>query len=167
MFNHSVCSGHDTSFNKSSLEDNYLTAAVSIDRHLSYANILPSRDSGNENNVISLSAVYFIETMKLLSSSEGGGGSGEVLLIPPFFLPWHFSSLFLNKLVQYTSRDVGFFFLIWAVENLRRETTEGQWPKKRKTSPTRRHKRNRSIKSKESMETATEKTERKFRRKQE
>ena len=48
--------------------------------------------------------------MKLLSSSEGGGGSGEVLLIPPFFLPWHFSSLFLNKLVQYTSRDVGFFF---------------------------------------------------------
>lgn len=54
---------------------------------------------------------FFIETMKLLSSSEGGGGgSGEVLLIPPFFLPWHFSSLFLNKLVQYTSRDVGFFF---------------------------------------------------------
>ena len=103
--------------------------------------------------------------MKLLSSSEGGGGSGEVLLIPPFFLPRHFSSLFLNKLVQYTSRDVGFFFLIWAVESLRRETTEGQWPKKRKTSPTRRHKRNRSIKSKESMETATEKTERKFRRK--
>lgn len=50
--------------------------------------------------------------MKLLSSSEGGGGggSGEVLLIPPFFLPWHFSFLFLNKLVQYTSRDVGFFF---------------------------------------------------------
>lgn len=45
------------------------------------------------------------------------------------------------------------------VESLRRETTEGQWPKKRKTSPTRRHKRNRSIKSKESMETATEKTE--------
>ncbi|PFX16245.1 GRAM domain-containing protein 1B [Stylophora pistillata] len=45
------------------------------------------------------------------------------------------------------------------VESLRRETTEGQWPKKRKTSPTRRHKRNRSIKNKESMETATEKTE--------
>lgn len=132
MFNHSVCSGHDTSFNRSSLEDNYLTAAVSTDRCLSYANILPSRGSGNENNVISLSAVFF-----------------------------------LNKLVQYTSRDVGFFFLIWAVESLRRETTEGQWPKKRKTSPTRRHKRNRSIKSKESMETATEKTERKFRRKQE
>ena len=110
MFNHSVCSGHDTSFNRSSLEDNYLTAAVSIDRHLSYANILPSRDSGNENNVISLSVVFLIETMKLLSCSEGGGGSGEVLLIPPFFLPWRFSSLFLNKLVQYTSRDVGFFF---------------------------------------------------------
>lgn len=45
------------------------------------------------------------------------------------------------------------------VESLRRETTEGQWPKKRKTSPTRRHKRNRSIKNKESMEIATEKTE--------
>ena len=165
MFNHSVCSGHDTSFNRSSFEDNYLTAAVSIDRHLSYANILPSRDSGNENNVISLSVVFLIETMKLLSCSEGGG-SGEVLLISPFFLPWHFFSLFLNKLVQHTHVMLGFFFLIWAVESLRRETTEGQWPKKRKTSPTRRHKRNRSIKSKESMETATEKTERKFRRKQ-
>ena len=70
-FNHSVCSGHDTSFNRSSLEDNYLTAAISTDRCLSYANILPSRGSGNENNVISLSAVFFIETMKLLSSSGG------------------------------------------------------------------------------------------------
>ena len=89
-----------------------------------------------------------------------------MLLISPFFLLWHFFSLFLNKLVQHTHVMLGFFFLIWAVESLRRETTEGQWPKKRKTSPTRRHKRNRSIKSKESMETATEKTERKFRRKQ-
>lgn len=35
------------------------------------------------------------------------------------------------------------------VESLRRETTEGQWPKKRKSSPTRRHKRNRSAKNKE------------------
>jgi len=35
------------------------------------------------------------------------------------------------------------------VESLRRETTEGQWPKKRKSSPTRRHKRNRSVKNKE------------------
>ena len=39
-----------------------------------------------------------------------------------------------------------------AVDSLRRETTEGQWPKKRKTSPTRRHRRNRSLKSKEVME---------------
>ena len=38
------------------------------------------------------------------------------------------------------------------VEGLRRETTEGQWSKKRKTSPTRRHKRNRSLKNKEVME---------------
>lgn len=38
------------------------------------------------------------------------------------------------------------------VESLRRETTEGQWPKKRKTSPTRRHKRNRSLKNKEVTE---------------
>ena len=111
MFNHSVCSGHDTSFNRSSLEDNYLTAAVSIDRHLSYANILPSRDSGNENNVISLSAVFLSKQGSYYQIARGGGGgSGEVLLIPPFFLPWRFSSLFLNKLVQYTSRDVGFFF---------------------------------------------------------
>ena len=38
------------------------------------------------------------------------------------------------------------------VESLRRETTEGQWSKKRKTSPTRRHKRNRSLKNKEVTE---------------
>lgn len=37
----------------------------------------------------------------------------------------------------------------YPVESLRRETTEGQWPKKRKSSPTRRHKRNRSVKNKE------------------
>ncbi|KAJ7391103.1 Protein Aster-B [Desmophyllum pertusum] len=41
-------------------------------------------------------------------------------------------------------------------ESLRRETTEGHWPKKRKTSPTRRHKRNRSLKNKEVMEPAVE-----------
>ena len=38
------------------------------------------------------------------------------------------------------------------MESLRRETTEGQWPKKRKTSPTRRHKRSRSLKNKEVTE---------------
>ncbi|XP_020623293.1 GRAM domain-containing protein 1B-like isoform X2 [Orbicella faveolata] len=38
------------------------------------------------------------------------------------------------------------------VESLRRETTEGQWSKKRKTSPTRRHKRTRSLKNKEVTE---------------
>lgn len=41
-------------------------------------------------------------------------------------------------------------------ENLRREITEGQWPKKRKASPTRRHKRNRSLKNKEVIEPAAE-----------
>lgn len=41
-------------------------------------------------------------------------------------------------------------------ESLRRETTEGQWIKKRKTSPTRRHKRNRSLKNNEAMEPTNE-----------
>ena len=41
------------------LGGNYLTATVSNDRRLSYANVLPSRGSGNENNVISLSAVSY------------------------------------------------------------------------------------------------------------
>ena len=56
LLNHSVCSGHDTSFNR---RGNYLTATVSNDRRLSYANVLPSSGSGNENNVISLSAVSY------------------------------------------------------------------------------------------------------------
>ena len=34
LLNHPVCSGHDTSFNSNSLEDNYLTVAVSTDRRL-------------------------------------------------------------------------------------------------------------------------------------
>lgn len=48
-------------------------------------------------------------------------------------------------------------FVVWlSGENLRREITEGQWPKKRKTSPTRRHKRNRSLKNKEVIEPTAE-----------
>lgn len=48
-------------------------------------------------------------------------------------------------------------FVVWlSGENLRREITEGQWPKKRKVSPTRRHKRNRSLKNKEVIEPAAE-----------
>jgi len=42
------------------------------------------------------------------------------------------------------------------VDNLKRETTEGQWPKKRTSSPSRRHKRNRSLKNKEVVEPTTE-----------
>ena len=41
-------------------------------------------------------------------------------------------------------------------ESLKRETTEGQWIKKRKSSPTRRHKRNRSLKNNEAMEPTNE-----------
>ncbi|XP_058941918.2 protein Aster-B isoform X4 [Pocillopora verrucosa] len=66
---------------------------------------------------------------------------------------------FVRNMIEKSALEGLEGYFKFLVESLRRETTEGQWPKKRKTSPTRRHKRNRSIKSKESMETATEKTE--------
>lgn len=66
---------------------------------------------------------------------------------------------FVRNMIEKNALEGLESYFKFLVESLRRETTEGQWPKKRKTSPTRRHKRIRSIKNKEPMETATENTE--------
>lgn len=63
---------------------------------------------------------------------------------------------FVRNMIEKNAVEALEDYFQFLVENLRRETTEGQWPKKGKTSPTRRHKRNRSLKNKEVMEPTTE-----------
>ena len=64
----------------------------------------------------------------------------------------------LNEAIYSYSWHCKHFFcpLLCLVESLRRETTEGQWPKKAKVQALRRHKKNRSLKAKEMMEPAKE-----------
>ncbi|KAL9964996.1 hypothetical protein ACROYT_G028719 [Oculina patagonica] len=63
---------------------------------------------------------------------------------------------FVRNMIEKNAQEGLEGYFQFLVESLRRETTEGQWPKKRKISPTRRHKRNRSLKNKEVMEPALE-----------
>ncbi|XP_015780489.1 PREDICTED: GRAM domain-containing protein 1C-like [Acropora digitifera] len=65
---------------------------------------------------------------------------------------WGFVKNMIEKNALEGIRDY-FEFL---VESLRRETTEGQWPKKAKVPALRRHRRNRSLKNKEMTEPVKE-----------
>lgn len=65
---------------------------------------------------------------------------------------WGFVKNMIDKNALEGIRDY-FEFL---VESLRRETTEGQWPKKAKVPALRRHRRNRSLKNKEMTEPVKE-----------